>query len=141
MGVHHVTPTSRIDDASLDRLWRPFSPPGAGVDDGGPLLFRRGSAVWLETDDGRRLLDGVGALEAMAVGHGCEELVEVAAAQMRELAFLDVFRHLSQPALDLADELVRVTPDGLETVHFTRHVRRDELRRRLLLDAQRRRPR
>jgi hypothetical protein len=24
--------------------------------------------VWLETDDGRRLLDGVGALEAMAVG-------------------------------------------------------------------------
>ena len=89
------------------------------MDEGGPLVFERAKGVWLETDDGRRLLDGVGALEAMAVGHGRDELVDVATEQMRKLAFLDVFRHLSHPALELADELVRITPPGLGTVHFT----------------------
>jgi adenosylmethionine-8-amino-7-oxononanoate aminotransferase len=83
------------------------------------VTFARGRGVWLEDAHGRRYLDGVGALEAMAVGHGREELARVAAEQMRELAFLDVFRHVSQPAVDLADELVRLAPAGLGHVLFT----------------------
>lgn len=111
--------TANATPAGLDRLWRPFSSPSAAVDEGGPLLFVRGEGVWLETADGRRYLDGVGALEAMAIGHGRAELAAVAERQMRELAFLDVFRHVSQPALDLAEELVRIAPPNMERVHFT----------------------
>jgi putrescine aminotransferase len=103
----------------LERLWRPFSPPTQAPDEGGPFLFVRGEGVWLETAAGQRCLDGVGALEAMAIGHGRSELAVVAERQMRELAFLDVFRHVSQPALDLAEELVRIAPPGIERVHFT----------------------
>jgi adenosylmethionine-8-amino-7-oxononanoate aminotransferase len=113
------TPRATADGDRLSRLWRPFSPPQAAADFGGPLTFVRGSGVWLETADGRRYLDGVGALEAMAVGHGRRELADVAARQMRELAFLDVFRHHSEPALALADDLVRLAPPGLERVQFT----------------------
>lgn len=100
-------------------LWQPFSPPQALADGHGPLKIVRGNGVWLETSDGHRLLDGVGALEAMAVGHGRRRLADVAHRQMVELAFLDVFRYTSQPALDLADALVEIAPSGMDRVHFT----------------------
>jgi adenosylmethionine-8-amino-7-oxononanoate aminotransferase len=61
----------------------------------------------------------VGALEAMAVGHGRTRLVDVAARQMQKLAFLDVFRYSSDPALELADRLIGLTPPGMKKVHFT----------------------
>jgi len=73
----------------------------------------------LEDSEGRRYLDGVGALEAMAVGHGRGRLAETAARQMRELAFLDVFRYASEPAVGLAADLVRIAPNNLNRVHFT----------------------
>ncbi len=99
--------------------WPPFSRPDEAAAPDGPPVLVKGSGVWLETADGRRLLDGVGALEAMAVGHGRQRLVDVAARQMAELAFLDVFRYTSRPALDLADTLVQLAPPGMDRVLFT----------------------
>jgi adenosylmethionine-8-amino-7-oxononanoate aminotransferase len=68
---------------------------------------------------GKEYIDGISALEAMVVGHGREELVDAAANQMRALAFLDVFRYLSVPAIELAETLVRLTPEPLSSVFFT----------------------
>ncbi len=103
---------------TTDPIWHPYSRPDRGPEDA-PLVFVRGDGVWLETADGRRFLDGVGALEAMAVGHGRSRLVEVAARQMAEVAFVDVFRHTTRPALELAEALLGVGPSGLTKVHFT----------------------
>jgi len=114
-----VTSTLPPPVPGLDRLWRAFSSPADSPDAGGPVLFTRGDGVWLEDGAGRRYLDGVGALEAMAIGHGRTELAEVARRQMAQLAFLDVFRHVSEPALALADELVRLAPGDLDRVVFT----------------------
>ncbi len=105
--------------ATAPAWWPPFSRPDEATATDGPPVLVRGSGVWLETADGQRLLDGVGALEAMAVGHGRRRLVDVAARQMAELAFLDVFRYTSRPALDLADTLVRLAPPGMDRVLFT----------------------
>jgi adenosylmethionine-8-amino-7-oxononanoate aminotransferase len=101
-----------------DPIWHPYSRPDRAAEDA-PLVFTKGDGVWLETEDGRRLIDGVGALEAMAVGHGRRRLVEAAARQMADVAFVDVFRHTTRPALDLARELLRIAPPGLTKVHFT----------------------
>ena len=83
-------------------------------------MLVRGDGVWLETQDGRRLLDGVGALEAMAIGHGRQRLVDVAAKQMSELAFLDVFRYTSLPGAWPRGELaIHIAPPGMDRVLFT----------------------
>lgn len=105
-------------DVSPGRMWPPYSPPTGDADPDGLPVLVKGEGVWLTGADGKRYLDGVGALEAMAVGHGRTRLVEVAAKQMQELAFLDVFRYSSNPALELADALVGLMP-GTAKVHFT----------------------
>ncbi len=106
-------------DVSPGMMWPPFSPPTADLDPDGLPILASGDGVWLTGKDGTRYLDGVGALEAMAVGHGRTRLVEVAARQMQRLAFLDVFRYSSDPALELADRLVGLSPAGMKKVHFT----------------------
>lgn len=106
-------------DVSPGRMWPPFSPPTAELDPAGLPVLVKGEGVWLTGNDGRRYLDGVGALEAMAVGHGRTRLVEVAARQMQDLAFLDVFRYTSEPSLALANTLIDLAPPGMAKVHFT----------------------
>lgn len=100
------------------RLWMPFDGAGGARLGEQPILVH-GEGVWLTGKDGRRYLDGVGALEAMAVGHGCRRLVDAATKQLSELAFLDLFRYTSEPALDLSAKLIEIAPDGLERVQFT----------------------
>src|SRR5215469_6285519 len=104
-------------------MWPAFSPPTPALDPIGLPVIVAGEGVWLTGSDGRRYLDGVGALEAMAVGHGRTRLVEAAARQMQRLAFIDVFRYTSEPALELAQTLVRLAPGGsaggMKRVHFT----------------------
>ncbi|MDE2789824.1 MAG: aminotransferase class III-fold pyridoxal phosphate-dependent enzyme [Paracoccaceae bacterium] len=99
-------------------LWQPFNSPTDQVDPDGLCVIDRGEGVWLTDVNGRRFLDGIGALEAMAVGHGRTRLVEVASRQMKKLAFLDVFRYASEPAVELAEKLIEIAPNGYSKVAF-----------------------
>lgn len=99
-------------------LWPAFSYP-ADPFRGEPITFTTGEGCWLTDTHGRRYLDGVGALEAMVAGHGRKRLADVAQKQMSELAFLDVFRYASRPALDLAEKLSQLAPMPDAKVHFT----------------------
>jgi adenosylmethionine-8-amino-7-oxononanoate aminotransferase len=112
-----LVPTADASAAGV--LWPPFSPPTSELDPGGLPVLARGEGVWLTGSDGKRYLDGIGALEAMAVGHGRMRLVEAARSQMQALAFLDVFRYTSEPALRLAEQLISLVPPEMQKVHFT----------------------
>ena len=107
-----------VTSAGTNRLWQPYSTANALAVDPG-VVFDHGEGVWLYDVAGKRYLDGVGALEAMAIGHGRQRLADVASEQMAKLAFLDVFRYTSQPAIDLAEELTAIAPPNLGHVHFT----------------------
>lgn len=99
-------------------LWPAFSRP---VDPflGPPIVFTKGEGCWLTDEQGRTYLDGVGALEAMVAGHGRTRLAKAAEHQLETLAFLDVFRYTSRPALDLAEKLSSLAPMPDAKVHFT----------------------
>lgn len=58
--------------------------PGAGA----PLGIARAEGVWLETADGRRILDAAGGAIAANVGHGRAEVAEAVAAALRERAYV-----------------------------------------------------
>lgn len=105
--------------AARKHLWQPFSQPSDLDAADEPIVLTRGEGVWLWDDAGNRYLDGIGALESMAIGHGNHRLPQVAERQMRELAFIDVFRYVSRPAVELASKLSAIAPPGLTRVHFT----------------------
>jgi len=100
-------------------LWPAFSRPLDPFPGSSPIVLVKGEGCWVTDENGRRYLDGVGALEAMVAGHGRKRLAEVARRQLEALAFLDVFRYVSRPALDLAEKLSSLAPMADAKVHFT----------------------
>lgn len=84
-----------------------------------PTVLVSGEGVHVTDSHGRKYIDGISALEAMAVGHGRTELVDAAAAQMQTLAFLDHFRFACEPAIRLASKLADISAPNLTRSFLT----------------------
>jgi putrescine aminotransferase len=101
----------------VSRLWHPFADMAKVA--GHELVIVKGEGVWVVDREGRRYLDGSGALWYCNVGHGRTELAEAASRQMKQLACYQVFdRMANEPALSLADELSRIAPTGADSSVF-----------------------
>ena len=97
----------------------PYSPPGAqGTVRDEIRIMTHGQGVRTWDAEGNEYLDGTSALEALILGHGDEEIVAAIAQQARTMSFVDVFRFVTPPQVELAAELVAASP-GMAMAHFT----------------------
>ncbi len=88
--------------------------------DAGPLIIKRGDGMNVFDDQGKSYIEAMAGLWSVAVGFGEERLIEAATAQLKELPYYHTFSHKSnEPAIDLAERLVQMTPDRLSKVFFT----------------------
>lgn len=111
--------TALLKQQARDHLWMAYQPPVPFESIGGPAVMVEASGCTMVDSDGKRYLDGIGALEACVAGHCRQELADVAYAQMQKLEFLDVFRYTSPPAAQLAAKLAALAPGDLNRVHYT----------------------
>src|SRR3954467_14161763 len=85
----------------------------------GPLVVVRGEGCELVAEDGRRLIDGMAGLWTVNLGHGRQELIDAAVAQLRSLPYVSTFGGVSsQPAIELAEKIAELAPPGLSGVFF-----------------------
>src|ERR1700732_3127748 len=97
-------------------LWHPFTHEGA---DPAPLRIRRGEGVFLETEDGRRILDAISSWWVNLHGHSHPAIAAAIAAQAARLehVFFAGFSH--EPAEELASRLGKIVPAGLRHIFFS----------------------
>jgi adenosylmethionine-8-amino-7-oxononanoate aminotransferase len=75
------------------------------------VVIRSADGVWLETTDGRRLLDATAALWYCAVGYGRREIADAVADQLTRLAAYSSFgAYTSEPTIALAARLSALAP-------------------------------
>jgi adenosylmethionine-8-amino-7-oxononanoate aminotransferase len=81
----------------------------------------RGEGCWIETDDGRRLLDASGQAAVLSIGHGVPEIGRAMALQASQIAFAHTSQLHSASAEKFARRLLELAPahfrDGC--VYFT----------------------
>ncbi|HEX5990402.1 MAG TPA: aspartate aminotransferase family protein [Solirubrobacterales bacterium] len=83
----------------------------------GPLVIVRGEGCELIADDGQRLIDGLAGLWAVNLGHGRQDLIAAATAQLERLPYVATFGGVSSPpAIELAERIVGLAPAGLSGV-------------------------
>jgi adenosylmethionine-8-amino-7-oxononanoate aminotransferase len=70
-----------------------------------------GEGAWVTDACGRRYLDA--AFQTLSIGHGVPEVADAIAAQIGELAWASPRFFVTQPALQLAEEIATVAPAGL----------------------------
>src|SRR5581483_11393440 len=85
-----------------------------------PIIFVQGEGAILTDIDGKQYIDGLSCLWNVNVGHGRAELAEVAAEQMKKLAFVTNYVGASnEPAIRLAARLVELAYPNMRAVYFT----------------------
>jgi L-2,4-diaminobutyrate transaminase len=85
----------------------------------GPLVMREGRGVRLKDVSGREYLDAMAGLWCVNVGYGRQEVVEAIAAQAKQLAYYHSFFSMAtEPAVRLADRLLRLSPWPMSRVFF-----------------------
>jgi 4-aminobutyrate--pyruvate transaminase len=86
----------------------------------GPMVIDHGKGVFVYDDQGREYIEAMSGLWSVAVGFGEPRLVEAAARQMSKLPYYHTFSHKShEPSIELAEKLIKMSPDGLDHVFFT----------------------
>ncbi len=86
----------------------------------GPMMLERGAGIHVWDDQGKEYIEGLSGLWCTALGYGNEELVEVAAEQMRKLPYSSLFASKGhEPAAELADKLKDMVPFAASKVFFT----------------------
>jgi putrescine---pyruvate transaminase len=85
-----------------------------------PVIFVEGRGAILKDMDGKEYVDGLACLWNVNVGHGRSELADVAAAQMRKLAYASAYTGSTNvPAIQLAEKLAQLSYPNMNAVYFT----------------------
>lgn len=90
------------------RFWHPMGP-STPAPDRETLIVVSGDGNYVTDIDGNRLLDGVGGLWNVNVGHNRPEVKAAITAQLDELAYYQIFDGVAHPRVyDLADRLTEL---------------------------------
>jgi adenosylmethionine-8-amino-7-oxononanoate aminotransferase len=82
-----------------------------------PLVVERAEGVRVWDTEGRGYIDGLSGIYVVNVGHGRPEIVEAMKAQLDRIAFAPQMA-TNPPALELAELLIRITPEQYTRVKF-----------------------
>jgi beta-alanine--pyruvate transaminase len=109
--------SATLSRSDLEALWLPFT--ANRQFKANPRLLARASGMHYWTADGRQILDAVAGLWCVNAGHARREITEAVAGQLETLDFGPSFQMAHPIAFQLANELVKIAPQGLDHVFFT----------------------
>jgi len=108
------------DLRALDKsfVWHPFTPmsPWLASD---PLVIAAADGMYLIDSDGNHYLDGVSSLWCNVHGHQVPEIDAAIRDQLAKVAHTTMLGLASEPAILLAERLMRIVPQNLKKVFYS----------------------
>lgn len=97
-------------------IWYPFT---IIQDAPEPLKVKKGDGLWLELEDGRRVMDCISSWWVNIHGHGHPKIAEAISQQARELEQVIFANFTHDPAENLAEQLTAQLPGSLNRLFFS----------------------
>jgi adenosylmethionine-8-amino-7-oxononanoate aminotransferase len=85
---------------------------------GQPPVAITGEGIYLQMEDGRRIIDASGGAAVACLGHGNRRIAEAIGRQAANMAYAHTGTFSSQPAEDLAHIVLDGEPGGLSHAYF-----------------------
>ncbi len=101
---------------SRSPVWHPYTQHALQPD---ATMIAKGEGAWLETADGRRLLDAISSWWVVTHGHRHPKIVAAIKAQADRLDQVIFAGFTHEPAERLAEKLVAIAPKGLSHVFYS----------------------
>jgi beta-alanine--pyruvate transaminase len=103
--------------SDLDAYWMPFT---ANRDfKAKPRVISGASGHYYTTTDGTKLYDTFSGLWTSGVGHCHPKIVEAVQKQVAQLDYCMSFQVTNNKAIELADRVTKMAPDGIDHCFFT----------------------
>jgi adenosylmethionine-8-amino-7-oxononanoate aminotransferase len=113
-----MTQQRGLEEADKRYIWHPFTQM-KDYQEMEPMLIDRGEGTYLIDINGRRYLDGVSSLWVIVHGHRREEIDHAIIEQVGKISHSTLLGLSNPPAIELAKQLVEITPAGLERVFYS----------------------
>ena len=111
-----MTKPVNLTSRDLACIWHPYTQMKTAPD---PLPIVRGEGVYLYTEDGRRLLDGISSWWVNIHGHAHPALNAALTAQAAKLEHVLFAGATHEPAVALAEQLISILPPGLTRIFYS----------------------
>jgi len=110
---------SELQQKDINHHFTPFSD-NKELSEQGSRVITKAQGVYIYDEQGNKLLDAMAGLWCVNLGYGRQELVDVAAAQMSELPYYNLFfKTTHAPAAKLAEKITSLAPAHMNKVFFT----------------------
>jgi len=116
--ISNHMPTAELQALDAAHHMHPFTA-NDGLAKKGVRVITRANGVMLTDSEGHEILDGMAGLWCVNIGYGRKEMAKVAARQMEELPYYNIFFQTSHvPAIALAARIAELAPGDLNHVFF-----------------------
>jgi adenosylmethionine-8-amino-7-oxononanoate aminotransferase len=110
--------TEQLRQLDKQYLWHPFTHMQQWLADE-PLVITAAEGMHLIDSDGNRYLDGVSSLWCNVHGHRVPEIDDAIRAQLENVAHSTMLGLSNEPAILLAERLIKIAPKGLAKVFYS----------------------
>jgi putrescine---pyruvate transaminase len=101
-----------------DHVVHPYTNFSNQIEEGSQVIVEANGA-YIKDADGKSLLDGIGGLWCVNIGHGRKEMADAIHAQVMQMQYYNPFGHTTNvPASRLAKKLSELTPGNLNHIFF-----------------------
>jgi adenosylmethionine-8-amino-7-oxononanoate aminotransferase len=106
---------SQLLESDRDCVWHPYSAIGSNL----PIYsVKSAQGVRIKLTNGQELVDGMSSWWSAIHGYNHPDLNQAVCSQLKEMAHVMFGGLTHQPAVELATQLIELTPDSLKTVFF-----------------------
>ncbi|OME87843.1 L-lysine--8-amino-7-oxononanoate transaminase [Paenibacillus sp. FSL A5-0031] len=113
-----ITDIERLAAMNKNHLWHPFTQM-KDYNNADPLIIERGEGIMLYDVQGRAYYDGFSSVWLNVHGHNVPELNQAITEQLGRVAHSTLLGMANVPAIELAEKLVEITPEGLNKVFYS----------------------
>ncbi len=83
-----------------------------------PFVVSGGEGIRIQTVDGKDYIDGLSGIFVVNVGYGNKAVISALAEQLHKLHFAPPLHGTNPAALDLAEAILAIAPEGFDVVKF-----------------------
>jgi len=106
---------SALQTDDHNNIWHPFSP-AAGEP---PIVIRSAKGIYLVTEDGKKVIDGISSWWVNTHGHSHPVIAEAIYKQAKELEHVIFAGFTHPPAIELSQKVLSILPSDQSKVFFS----------------------
>ena len=114
-----MTEEMSLLEKDKEYVWHPFTQMKEWVEKDEQLIIERGEGIKLYDTEGNQYYDGVSSIWLNVHGHQKQELDQAIKDQLDKIAHSTMLGLANEPATNLAEKLVEISPQGLKKVFYS----------------------